>query len=71
LSLLARWWFDARGTFLGVLRPLLLGSIATWLAVIPVVGLPVAGLWGIAVMTIVFEEVDDIGRMPGRSWIPG
>jgi hypothetical protein len=61
--LLARWWFGAGGTYRGVLRPLLLGSIVTWLGVVPFVGIIVAGLWSIAVMMIVFEDVDRIGRM--------
>jgi hypothetical protein len=61
--LLARWWFRARGTYAGVLRPLLLGSVVTWLGIIPFVGIMIAGLWGIAVMMIVFEDVDGIGRL--------
>jgi len=61
--LLARWWFGARGTYLGVLRPVLLGSVVAWLAVVPFVGSLVAGLWSIAVMMIVFEDVDGISRL--------
>jgi hypothetical protein len=61
--LLARWWFGARGTYVGVLRPLLLGSVVMWLAVIPYIGLIIAALWSIAVMMIVFENVDGIGRL--------
>jgi hypothetical protein len=61
--LLARWWFGARGTYLGVLRAMLLGSIVMWLAVIPYVGMTVAGLWNIAILMRVFEEVDGIERM--------
>lgn len=61
--LLARWWFGARGTYLGVLRALLLGSIVRWLMVIPYLGIFIAGLWGIAVMMVVFEDVDGIERL--------
>jgi hypothetical protein len=61
--LLARSWFGARGTYKGVLRPLLLGSVVTWLGVIPFVGVLVAGLWSIAVMMIVFENVEGISRL--------
>jgi len=61
--LLARWWFGARGTYAGVMRALLLGSIVTWLGVVPYVGVFIAGLWGVAVMMIVFEDVDGIGRL--------
>jgi hypothetical protein len=61
--LLARWWFGAHGTYKGVLRALLLGSIVTWLGIVPFVGVIIAGLWSIAVMMIVFEDVDGISRL--------
>ena len=61
--LLARSWFGARGTYIGVLRPLLLGSVVMWLSAIPYIGLLIAALWSIAVMMIVFEDVDGIGRL--------
>jgi hypothetical protein len=61
--LLARWWFGARGTYLGVLRPLLLGGVVLWLSIIPFIGMFIAGLWSIAVMMIVFEDVDGIERL--------
>lgn len=61
--LLARWWFGARGSYAGVLRPLLLGSVVTWLGIIPFIGIVIASLWSIAVMMIVFEDVDGIGRL--------
>ncbi len=61
--LLARWWFGARGTYVSVLRPLLLGSLVTWLGVVPYVGMIIGGLWGVAVMMIVFEDVDGIERL--------
>jgi hypothetical protein len=61
--LLARLWFGAHGTYVGVLRSLLLGSIVTWLGVVPYVGVIIAGFWAVAVMMIVFEDVDGIGRL--------
>jgi hypothetical protein len=61
--MLAGFWFEARGTYAGVLRPLLLGSVVLWFGVIPFIGSIIAGLWSIAVMMIVFEDVDGIGRL--------
>lgn len=61
--LLARWWFGARGTYLGILRPMLMGSIVTCLALIPYIGMTAAALWSIAILMRVFEEVDHIERM--------
>lgn len=62
--LLARWLFDASGTFLGILRPLMLGSIVTWLIIIPFVGdFLVRAWWGVAILLWVFEEVDGIERL--------
>jgi hypothetical protein len=61
--LLARWWLGARGTYLGILRAMLLGSVVTWPAVIPFFGIIVAGLWAIAVLMRVFEEVDQVERL--------
>ncbi len=61
--LLARLFFGARGTFLGVLRPLLLGSLVAWLVVLPYIGTLAAGLWSIALMMVVFEDVDRIERL--------
>jgi hypothetical protein len=63
VHLLARLLFGARGTYVCVLRPLLLGSIVTWLVVVPYVGTAVAALWSVAVMMVVFEEVDKIERL--------
>ena len=61
--LLARWWFGATGSYLGVLRAILLGSIVAWVIVLPYVGTLVVALWSTAVLMRVFEEVDGIGRM--------
>lgn len=60
---LARWWFGARGSYFGILRAMLMGSIVTWLYPIPYVGRWVAGIWMIAILMRVFEEVDGIERM--------
>ncbi len=61
--LLARVLFGAQGTYVRLLRPLLLGSVVMWLGVVPYIGLPGAGLWSIAIMMITFEEVDRISRL--------
>lgn len=61
--LLARWWFGARGSFIGILRAMSMGSIVGWLFWIPAVGVLIGGLWGAAVLMRVFEEVDGIGRV--------
>lgn len=59
----AKRLFHATGTYLGVLRPLLLGSVVSLISLIPFVGGLIAGIWGIAVLMFVFEEVDGIERM--------
>lgn len=48
--LLARWWFGARGSYVAILRTMLMGSIALWVYPIPVVGPLAASLWMIAVL---------------------
>jgi hypothetical protein len=60
---LARWWFGGRGTYVGILRAMLLGSIVFLTVIIPVAGPVIAGLWLIAILMRVFEEVDGIERM--------
>jgi hypothetical protein len=71
--LLARLLFHATGSFVALLRALLLGQLVTWLIVVPYVGLLLAGLGGIAVLMIVFEEVDGIRRLQafGISFVVG
>jgi hypothetical protein len=61
--LLARVMLGARGTYLGLLRAMLLGSVVTWLGWIPFIGVVLAGLWGIAVLMRVFEEVEQVERL--------
>jgi hypothetical protein len=63
--LIAKWFFGGTGTFLGIMRPLLLGWFVNALILIPV---PVVNIWaaGIAwtaVLMLVFEEVDGISRL--------
>jgi hypothetical protein len=70
----AKWLFHATGTYIGVLRPLLLGfSIVNWAFLIPFVGIFIGGLWGIAILMFVFEEVDGIERMQafGIAFVAG
>jgi hypothetical protein len=58
--LVARWFFKGRASFTGLLRPFLLGQIVTWLAIVPVIGSYVAGLWEVAVLMAVFRELEEI-----------
>jgi hypothetical protein len=60
---LARWWFGARGSYLGILRAMSLGSLVLCTYVIPYVGIFIAGIWAMAILMCVFEEVDGIERM--------
>ncbi|MBZ5527606.1 MAG: hypothetical protein LAN71_06875 [Acidobacteriia bacterium] len=61
--LIAKWFFDGRGTLLGVMRPLLLGWFVNVLILLPVVGMLAAAIAWTAVLMLVFEEVDGIGRL--------
>jgi hypothetical protein len=61
--LIAKWFFGATGTLRGVMRPLLLGWFVNDLILIPVVGLWASGIAWTAVLMLVFEEVDGIGRL--------
>jgi hypothetical protein len=58
-----RWLFGARGTYIGIVRAIFLGSITMWLAVIPYAGLFMGAIWFLAVLMRVFEEVDGIAKM--------
>jgi hypothetical protein len=61
--LIAKWFFRATGSLTGVMRPLLLGWFVNALILIPVVGLWASGIAWTAVLMLVFEEVDGIGRL--------
>jgi hypothetical protein len=60
---IAKVFLGAKGTLAGVMRPLFLGWFVNVLILIPVVGLYAAGIAWTAVLMLVFEEVDGIGRM--------
>lgn len=61
--LIAKWFFGATGRFVELMRPLLLGWFVNCLVVIPVAGMLLAGIGWTAVLMMVFEEVDGIGRL--------
>lgn len=60
---IAKQFFGGTGKFLAILRPLLLGSVIVWLAPIPVVGLFISSIGMIAILMLVFEEIEAIERM--------
>lgn len=57
---LAKLLFEAKGSYIALMRVYLLGQMYTWLIVIPIIG---GMLAGIAVLMMAFEEVDGIERM--------
>jgi hypothetical protein len=61
--LIAKWLFGATGKFTELIRPLLLGWFVNCLMLIPVAGMLMAGIGWTAVLMMVFEEVDGIGRL--------
>jgi len=61
--LLAKTLFEAKGTYVAIMRAYLLGQLFQWLVVVPFIGGILSGLCGIAVLMMVFEEVDGIERM--------
>jgi hypothetical protein len=60
---LAKTLFDAKGTYLEIMRAYMLGQVFRWLIIVPIVGGLLTGVGGIAVLMLVFEEVDGIERM--------
>jgi len=60
---LAKTLFDAKGSFVEIMRAYLLGQMFRWLIVVPIAGGFLTGVGGIAVLMLVFEEVDGIERM--------
>ena len=61
--LIAKWLFGATGKFTELIRPLLLGWFVNCLMLIPVAGMLLAAIGWTAVLMMVFEEVDGIGRL--------
>jgi hypothetical protein len=61
--LIAKWFFGATGKFAEVMRPLLLGWFVNCFLLIPVAGMLLAAIGWTAVLMMVFEEVDGIGRL--------
>jgi hypothetical protein len=61
--LIAKWFFGGSGTYLAVMRPLLLGWFVNCLILIPVVGMLASAIAWTAVLMMVFEEVDGISRL--------
>jgi hypothetical protein len=61
--LIAKWFFGGTGSYLGVMRPLLLGWFVNCLVLIPIVGTLAAAIAWTAVLMMVFEEVDGISRL--------
>jgi hypothetical protein len=60
---LAKVLFEAKGSYLGIIRAYMLGQMFRWLVIIPIVGGILVGVGGVAVLMMVFEEVDEIERM--------
>jgi len=61
--LIAKWFFDGSGSYLGVMRPLLLGWFVNCLVLIPAAGTLAAAIAWTAVLMMVFEEVEGISRL--------
>jgi hypothetical protein len=60
---IAKWIFGATGKFKELMRPLLLDWIVNCLVLIPAAGMLLAAVAWTAVLMMVFEEVDGIGRL--------
>ncbi len=61
--LIAKTFLGGTGTIIGVLRPLLLAWFVNVLILVPVAGNLAAGIAWTAVLMLVFEEIDGIGRI--------
>jgi hypothetical protein len=61
--LIAKWFFSGTGTFIALMRALLLGWFVNAFVLIPVVGVWAAGIAWTAVLMLVFSEVDRISRL--------
>jgi hypothetical protein len=62
-NVIAKLIFGASGKFIEVMRPLLLGWFVNYLVLIPGVGILLTGIGWTAVLMMVFEEIDGIGRL--------
>jgi hypothetical protein len=60
---LAKTLFEAKGSYVAIMRAYLLGQLYRWLSVVPLVGGLLTGVGSVAVLMLVFEEVDGIERM--------
>jgi hypothetical protein len=60
---LAKKFFGGVGMFVPLVRALFLGSVASWLLIVPLIGPLLAGIGSTIVIMVVFEELDRIERM--------
>jgi hypothetical protein len=62
--LIAKYLLGGTGKFLPLLRALLLGcSVVSWTALVPFIGIYLAGIGSIVVIMVVFEELEHIERL--------
>ncbi len=61
--LLAQLLFDAKGSYLQIIRAYILGQLYRCLIIVPVGAGALINIAGIAVLMIVFDEEDEIERM--------
>jgi hypothetical protein len=61
--LIAKHLFDGTGTLVPLMRALFLGSVVTWLGIVPIIGAIAVGIGNTVVTMVVFEELDHIERM--------
>lgn len=62
--LIAKYMLGGKGKFLPLFRALLLGcSVVSWTALVPIVGVYLAGIGSVIVIMVVFEELEHIERM--------
>src|SRR5438094_9819303 len=62
-QLTATWCCDGSGSYLGVMRPLLLGWFVNCLVLIPTARTLATAITWTAVLMMVFEEVEGISRL--------
>jgi len=58
-----QWFFGGNRSYMGVMRPLLLGWFVNCLVLIPVAGTLAAAIAWTPVLMMVFEEVEGISRL--------